>query len=397
MRSTRLMALGLTAALGLAACGSGGGSGSDDSGPITIGMVAPLTGPLAPLGIGDKAAAEQEVAAINKAGGIDGRKIKLIIVDDKSDVPQSVTEYSKMAANRDISLVLSSANVSASTAIGPTAQSRKVPTLALGPVTAFVDGKNPYAFTIPASPKAYAEKLVDYFVDQGVKTLSVAYNGKDVYGPTGNDATKAAAKAAGIDVVMDESFDPAATDFTPLITKAKNAKADAFLVWGAGPAPVIIAKQLQGTGIKMTATGANASNLFTEPAGDAAEGMVMASSIAVPGKDIPAGPLKSLIDEFAGPWEKANKGIFPPQFAFDGATGIQIAKAAIEKAGSSDREVIRDALEGLDVLTPTGRFQYSKTDHSGLDKSAVAIVEVKDGAFTATEFSRKQFETELPK
>ena len=93
----------------------------------------------------------------------------------------------------------------------------------------------------------------------------------------------------------------------------------------------------------------------------------------------------------------ANKGIFPPQFAFDGVTGIQLAKAAIEKAGSSDRESIRNALEGLDVLTPTGRFTYSKTDHSGLDKSAVAIVEVKNGAFTATEFSRKQFETELPK
>jgi len=397
MRSTRLMALGVAAALGLAACGSGGSSASDDSGPITIGMVAPLTGPFAPLGNGDKAAAVQEVAAINKAGGIDGRKVKLIVVDDKSDVPQSVTEYGKMAVNKDISLILSSANVSASTAIGPTAKTRKVPTLTLGPVAAFVDGSNPYAFTIPASPKAYAEQLVDYFVDQGVKTLSIAYSGKDPYGQKGNDGTKAAAKAAGIDVVMDEPLDLAATDFTPLVTKAKKADADAFVVWAAGPAPVILAKQLQGSGVKMIGTGANASNLFTEPAGDAAEGMVMASSIAVPGKDLPDGPLKSLIDAFADPWQKTNKGIFPPQFAFDGVTGIQIAKAAIEKAGSSDREDIRNALEGLDVLTPTGRFHYTKTDHSGLDKTAVAIVEVKNGAFTATDFSRKQFETELPK
>lgn len=397
MRPTRLSAVVLAAGLSLAACGSEGSSGTSDSGPISIGMVAPLTGPLAPLGIGDKAAAEQEVAAINEAGGIDGREIKLTIVDDKSDVPQSVTEYGKMAANKDISVILSSANVSASTAIGPTAMSRKVPTLALGPVTAFVDGKNPYAFTIPASPKAYAQKLVDYFVDQDVKTLSIAYNGKDVYGPTGNDATKAAAKAAGIDVVMDEPLDPGATDFTPLVTKAKNAGADAFLVWAAGPAPVILAKQLQGSGVSMVATGANASNLFTEPAGKAAEGMVMASSIAVPGKDLPDGPLKKLIDDFAGPWEKTNKGIFPPQFAFDGVTGIQLVKAAVEKAGSTDREDIRNALESLDVLTPTGRFTYSKSDHGGLDKSAVAIVEVKDGAFTATKFSREQFATELPK
>jgi len=143
---------------------------------------------------------------------------------------------------------------------------------------------------------------------------------------------------------------------------------------------VIITKQLQGTGIKLYGTGANASNLYVEPAGEAAEGVVMGSSIAVPGAQLPAGPLKTLVDDFATPWQAANKGVYPPQFAFDGVTGIQLLKAAIEKAGSTDREAIRDALETLDVLTPTGRFTYTKTNHSGLTAEILRMLVLYDPA-----------------
>ncbi len=399
MSTRTVIVVALAGSLALAGCGSGGSSevSSADTGPIKIGMVAPLTGPFAPLGLGDKAAAEQEVKKINAAGGIDGRTIELTVKDDKTEVPQSVSVYNQFANDQSYSAVLSSANVSASTAIGPSAISTKTPTLTLGPVSAFADGSNPYAFTIPATPAVYAKKLIEYFSAKGIKTLSVGYTGKDVYGATGNEATLAAAKEAGIEVLLDAPFDPGATDFTPLITKVKAAKADAFLIWAAGPTPVIITKQLQGTGIQLYGTGANASNLYIEPSGKAAEGVVMSSSIAVPGAELPAGPLKTLVDDFAKPWQAANNGVYPPQFAFDGVTGIQLLKAAIEKAGSTDRQAIRDALETLDVLTPTGRFTYTKTNHSGLTSDAVAIVKVEGGKLVATDFSLDQFATALPK
>jgi branched-chain amino acid transport system substrate-binding protein len=159
---------------------------------------------------------------------------------------------------------------------------------------------------------------------------------------------------------------------------------------------VIISKQFAGSGIPLLMTGAQASQLYVKPAGAAAEGVVMTSSIAVPGRELPAGPLKDLVDAFTGPWAKANEG-YPPQFAFDGATGVQLLKAAIEKAGSTDRAKVRDALESLDVLTPTGRFTFSKTDHAGLDTDAVAIVKVENGDFKTTPYSLELFGTNLPK
>jgi branched-chain amino acid transport system substrate-binding protein len=400
MGSRTLTALVLAGGLALTGCGSANsssGGSTSSTGLIKIGMVTPLTGPYSPLGTGDKAAAEQEVKRINAAGGILGRQIELTVLDDKTDVTQSVTNYNKLAADKSYSAILSSSNVSASTAIGPSAISTKTPTLALGPVSAFADGSNAYAFTVPATPEVYAQKMAEYFAATGLKTLAIGYNGKDVYGKTGNEATIAALGKVGVKVLLDEPFDPTATDFTPLVTKVKDAKADGFLVWAAGPAPVIITKQLQGTGIKLYATGANASSLYTKPAGAAAEGVVMSSSIAVAGAEMPAGPLKTEIDSFAQPWLQANDNVYPPQFAFDGVTGIRLLKAAIEKAGSTDREAIRTALEGLDVLTPIGRFTYSKTNHSGLVANAIAMVEVKNGAFVATDFTKQQFTTDLPK
>jgi branched-chain amino acid transport system substrate-binding protein len=394
MFSTRVAALTVVGALSLAACGSAEG-GTDSTGPIKIGMVVPLTGFLSPLGAGDKAAVEQEVKAINDAGGILGRQLEVTIKDDKSDVPQSVTEYNQLAADRDYTAILSSSFVSASTAIGPSAETSKIPTIALGPVSAFADGSNPYAFTSVAIPEVYAQAMVDYVAAEGYHTLAIGYSGDDIYGELGNGATVAAAEAAGIDVVVDEPYDQTSTDFSPLITKVKAADPDAFLVWGAGPAPVIITKQFADSGIPLLMTGAQASQLYVEPAGSSAEGVVMTSSIAVPGRELPAGPLKKLVDGFAQPWLATQK-TYPPQFAFDGATGLQLLKAAIEKAGSADREKVRDALESLDVLTPTGRFSFSTEDHAGLDTDAVAIVEVKSGDFAATAYARTRFATNLP-
>jgi len=379
-----------------AACGSTS-SASNDSGPVKIGMVAPLTGPFAPLGIGDKAAVEQEVARINAAGGVlGGRKLEVTIKDDKTDVPQSVTEFNQLAADKSYTAILSSSNVSASTAAGPSMQSNRIPTIALGPVSAFKDGKNKYAFTCVAIPELYAEALVDYAKAEGLKTIAVAYTGKDPYGTVGNQTTVDAAKAAGIDVVLDKEIDVAGTDFTPVISQVKAAKPDAFVVWVAGPASVIITKQFAGSGIPLLMTGAEASNLYVGPAGQEGEGVTMTSNIAVPGRELPAGPLKQAIDAFATPWLKANKGVYPPQFAWDGATGLQLLVAAIEKAKSTDREKVRDALESLDVLTPTGRFKFSPTDHGGIGKDAIAIVTVKGGELKATPYSLEQFKTTLP-
>lgn len=377
----------------LAGCsGSGAGStGSASKGPITIGMVAPISGAYAALGSGDKAAAQMEVDAINSSGGVDGRKLKLIVKDDTTDVTKSVQLFNQLAANKDVSAVLTSSFASASAAVGPVAESAKLPILALAPLSDFRDGSNKYAFTVPATPELYAQEEVSYFTSIGLKKLAIGYTSGDAYGESGNKATVSAAKKAGIDVVLDEGFDQSATDFTPLITHTKASGAKGLMVWGAGPAPVIITKQLQGTGIAPYMTGAEATSLYTQPAGAAAEGVVMSSAEGVAQSALQPGKVTDAINTFVTAWKSANNGQLPPQFAFDGAAGIQLIAAAVKSAGSSDRDAVRTALEHSDTVTVDGQFHNSASNHAGLTVDDTAMVVVKNGQFVPTDYTIQQF------
>jgi len=404
MKSKTLLAAAALAtasvtALALAGCSGGGGESptGDTAGPIKIGAVMPLTGPLAALGAGDKEAAEQAVDDINAAGGINGQKVELTIADDKTDPTESVKQFNQMASDDSYSAMLASSMTSAAAAVSSSIQQYKIPTIALSPVDQYVDGSNAYAFTSPGSTKIYAQALVDYWKTQDVKTVAVAYTGTDLYGQTGETSTKQLAEAAGMKIVLDEAYDPAATDFTPLITKVVNADPDAFVQWGSGPAPVIITKQIAGKGVPFYVTGSQASNLWLEPSGDAAEGVIGATTAALDPDSLPDGPYKDLVMAVAGPWRDANKGVNPPEFAYGGATAIELIKNAIEKAGSTDRAKIRDALEATDLLTPNGHYHYSKSDHMGLDASAIGIMVVKDGVWKATDWQIDKFKTDAPK
>lgn len=396
-------ALLAAATLTLASCSAtggspatGGASGDTSGGTVKIGMVVPLTGPLSALGLGDKEAAERLVADINADGGIDGREVVLTVVDDKTDVTESVKQFSQLASDPSYSGMLASSFVSAATAVGDVAQAQKIPTIALSPVDAYADGSNPYAFTSPPTPSVYASALVDYWADQGVETLAIAYVGADLFGQTGEQATVALAEDAGIEIVLDEAYDQTATDFTPLVTKVADAAPDAFVVWGAGPAPVIITKQMAGKGIPTYFTGAQASNLYLDPAGDAAEGVIAATTAAMAGDKLPDGPYKDLVMAVADPWLAANGGVYPPEFAFGGASGLELMAAAIDAADSTDREEIRSALEATDLLTSNGRYRYSADDHMGLTATALAIMVARGGAWEPTEYALEKFQTDLP-
>ena len=238
--------------------------------------------------------------------------------------------------------------------------------------------------------------LPGYWADQGIKSLAIAYVGADLFGQTGEQATVALAEDAGIDIVLDEAYDQTATDFTPLVTKVAEAAPDAFVVWGAGPAPVIITKQIAGKGIPTYFTGAQASNLYLDPAGEAAEGVLAATTAAMAGESLPDSAYKKLVMAVAEPWLAANDGVYPPEFAFGGASGLELLAAAIDAADSTDREKIRASLEATDLLTSNGHYRYSADDHMGLTANALAIMVARGGSWEPTEYALEKFQTDLP-
>lgn len=381
----------------LAGCGASPSGEESSEGTIKLGLVTSLTGAFSTLGEGNLAGAQAAVEIINEQGGVNGKPLELVVQDDKTVPDQSVVGFNEVSADDDVVAVIGSTDSTSATAVAPAAQRAGIVYLALAPVTALASGDNEWAFITPTTTANYSEKLVDYWVANGYENIAIAYDSQDIFGVSGYDSTKEFAEAAGLNIVLAEAIDPAASDFTATLTKAGSTGADALMVWAAGPSAVIITKQHASLGVDadLFMSGAQGSSLYLEPSEGAANGVTLAASLPVAGFELPAGPLRTFIDEVAAPFIEA-EGYYPTEFYFNGATSVFLLVEAIEQAGDTDRAAIRDALEQLDYLAPTGHYQFSVDDHGGLDKTSASMLQVKDGGFTTTEYQVELFNTELP-
>ncbi len=379
------------------------GVAADDS-PIKIGAVLPLSGTYTILGAPQKAALELEIEKVNAEGGIDGREVEIEFRDDTTDPTKSVELYNELAATGEYDVLISSSMAASSEAIGPSAIQYEIPTIALGPANSYRDGSNPWVFLSPATADLNAQASAEYLAEEGLDKIALTYISGDAYGLDGTDSMKKYAEELGLDIVFEEGYDRAATDFSPLIQKVLGTDADLLMVWGSGSGPSIIAGQWASlaadSGKQLVMTGSQGSNLFTYRDGEVVEatnGIVLASNAAVPAQQWPDSEYKDLVDDFAARWAELGdeQYQYPPQFAFEGAKAIQLIQAAIESAGSTDHEAVRDALEGLDLLTYTGQTAFSADDHLGVDSEWLAIVRIEDGDFIATDYSLENFESLL--
>jgi branched-chain amino acid transport system substrate-binding protein len=382
----------LTLALAGTACGSGSdNSGSDNSGdgPIKVGLIVSLTGNYSSLGTEDKKAVDLAVEEINAAGGITGRKIEMTVKDDKSQPDQSVLAFNEIKG--DVDAVIGSPFSNSALATIPLVDREEIPYISLTPADEQVNPVHPYVFVVPATSATYAERMLQYFQGTNVSKLAIAYDTKSSYAMAGFKGMQAKAGQYGVTLVATEEFQTTTTEFSAVFAKVRSSGAQALTVWATGPPAVAFTKQYAtaGAGIPLVLTGAQASKLFLDPAGAAAEGVTLSSSIGVIGPYLPDGPQKDSVTKLQSAFQ-AKYGYPPPQFAQDGYSGVKLLAAAIEKAKSADKKKVRDALETLDLVTPNGRYVYSKTDHSGLKPDFIAVNTVKGGQFVPTDWTKSQ-------
>ena len=384
MRTLKGSFLGLAtcvAMLGSAACAALGNAPAASSGPIKIGMVASLTGNYAPLGTNDKLAAQQIVDGVNAKNGINGRKIDLEIVDDGSDPNQSVIQFNKVIGDGAVA-VLGPPQSTADLAIKPVANDKKMPTISLGAADDQVVPVTPYMWMTAPLSSQVATVCVNFIKSQSKTKIAMLYDTKNAYAVAGHDATSKLLGSAGLQLVDDETFETTQTNFSPQFAKITEAKPDFLLVWATGAPPVVITKAWadMSTGIPLMMTAAEASTLYVQPSGQAAEGVFVQASMGVLGQSLPASnKYKKLVDDFAGPLQQANN-YYPPQFAWDGMIATSLLVDAITRKGATSDQ-IRDGLDSADLDTPQGHYKYTPDKHSGMPDSASIMSVVKSGQF----------------
>jgi branched-chain amino acid transport system substrate-binding protein len=382
----------LVLVLGVAACAGGVGSTASPapSGPIKIGLLTSLTGNYAPLGTNDRLAAIQLTGQVNAKGGINGRKVDLDIVDDASDPNQTVVQLTKLIDDGVVA-IQGPPQSTAELAIKPLVNQKKLPDVSVGAADQQVLPPSPYLWQTTPLSSQVATACLKFLQQQGKTRLAMLTDTKNAYAIAGHDATQQKLGQYGLTLVDDETFETTQTNFAPQIAKIQAAKPDFLLVWATGSPPVVITKQwaAASTGIPLMMTAAEASPLYVQPAGAAAEGVYVESSLGVIGQSVPASNrYKHLIDDFAGPFQQANN-IWPPQFAWDSMIAMSFLFDAIKRKGATS-EGIRAGLDSISLDTPQGHYTFSPQKHYGLPDSSNLMSQVKGGQFVPVGMTQQQ-------
>ena len=363
---------------------------SEKSDTIQVGIIASLTGKFSALGSEGKKAVELAVDQINAKGGLLGKKLTLLSRDDQTLPDKSVLAYNDLKAANVVAIIGSAFSNSALATL-PFAERDGIPYLSLAPTDEQVEPIKANVFVIPALSRTYAERFLEAMRAQKIKKIAVAHDTKGAYATAGYNATKSLGPKYGIEIVSDEVFEMATSDFSPLFVHIKGSGAQAFLFWGTGPSGVTIAKQYAATNpkIPLWVGPSQASKLWLDPVGPAAEGVTVLSAIGVVGDYLPDGPQKRVVVQMAVPFQQ-KYGYPPPQFAQDGYSACLLLFEAINKSGGAKREQIRQALEQMTLITPNGQYRYSPTDHSGLAREFISVNAVTSGKLVPTPWAKDQ-------
>jgi branched-chain amino acid transport system substrate-binding protein len=386
--TVRLLTTAVCALLALVSCSTGSIAGGLPAGPVKIGLLTSLTGIDLPLGADVRLGAQQAADEANGGGGIAGHPVRLLVADDRSDVKQAGPAFSGLVA-AGAAGVVGPLTVGAELAIAPLAATKKLPVLSTsGADPVILNGghlSDNRFLAAPAASRA-AERMLVYAHAASIPDMAVARQTGDAFADSGARALHGSASQYGVGAVRDFPFDPATTDFKPLIDAVRASGAKLLVVWGSGSAPPLLERAWKdsGLGIPILLSIASCSTSFLRAVSDAGEGALVECSSSVLARAMPAGSdVRRQVDPMAAAFQRRN-GYYPTQAAFDGYAGARLLLRAIGDAGSTDPYPVDAALSQLVLRTASGTSRFTRGDHLGVASGWLAIAIVKDGKLVPT-------------
>ena len=161
----------LAAALAVAGCAEeespkGSGGTADESGPIKIGAVLDITGAGASLGVPERQTLELLTKQTNEDGGVDGRKIELIIEDNQSTEDGAAQAITKLVNQDKVDIILGASRTGPSLAMRPIAENAETPMISLAANAAIVDGSK-WVFKSAQNDRVVLENIVELAEREG--------------------------------------------------------------------------------------------------------------------------------------------------------------------------------------------------------------------------------------
>jgi branched-chain amino acid transport system substrate-binding protein len=338
---------------------------------IKLGYTPPVTGGFASEGSLQTKAIKLALKQINEAGGVNGKKINLITVDNQSTNPGALAALNRAVEQEKVLALVGSGHSTQVLAMSDAIKRYAIPTIIQATNASLTHQGNPWLFRVRPDDSIAAAAMVKYIKEDTKFTKIGILHDTDAFGTGGADLVEQGVKAAGLTVVKRVSYTTKDKDYTAELLGLKNAGAEIMVLYGTSDEDVaLIQRQYRQLGAPFKYLGspssqaADALNLSRE----AAEGILAAADF-VPG-------YSEANRKFTAEYRKEYNEDYDTvqSWPYD---GLNILVNAI-KAGGEDRAKIRAAIlatQGYKGMM--GTFSFTPNG-DGLHE--VSIVQIEKGA-----------------
>jgi branched-chain amino acid transport system substrate-binding protein len=355
-------------------------------GAYKVGAVFSVTGRTSFLGDPEKKTAEMLAEKINDAGGINGKKLELIIYDSEGDATKANLAVRKLITQDKVCAVIGPSLSGTSLAVVPLAAKYKTPLVSCAASYKIVWDEQKkkarkWVFKTPQTDTMAVEAVYGSLKKKGINKIAVL-SVTSGFGASGRGELIRLAPEYGMTIVADEKYGPKDTDMTAQLTKIKGIAPQVIVNWSVGPTQVVALRNWRDLGMT--------SIPFYQSHGFGSRKNIKLAAGAAEGVYCPLGavnvsellsddhPQKAVTMQYMKDYAaKYNE----PLSSFGGHAwdALELVSNALKAVGC-DKAKIRDYLENTQgFVGQHGIFNFSPDDHIGLDKNAFQMVVVKDG------------------
>ena len=356
-------------------------------GTYKVGAVFSITGRTSFLGDPENKTALMLAEEINNAGGINGKKLELIVYDTEGDATKANLAVKKLISKDKVCVVIGPSLSGTTLAVLPVAEQNETPLISCAASYKIVHNEKtgkPYkwVFKTPQTDTMAVEAIYTQLKKRGLNKIAIM-SVTSGFGASGRGELIKLAPKYGMTIIADEKYGPKDTDMTAQLTKIKGLAPQAIVNWSVGPTQVVVLRNVRDLG--MTSIPFYQSHGFgsrknIELAAGAAEGVFCPLGACNIAELLPNNhPQKKVTMKYHKNYmAKYNE----PLSSFGGHAwdALYMVKQALSAVGD-DKAKIRDYLENniKGFVGQHGIFNYSPDDHNGLTKEAFNMVVVKDG------------------
>lgn len=337
---------------------------------ITLGQSASLTGPSEELGREMKAGAEAYFNAVNEAGGINGRKIKLLSLDDVGVPARTKANTLKLLDEEKVFALFGYTGTHTINPILPLIEKNKVPFFA--PASGDAATRDPisrYVFNIRASYAEETEKLVEQLTRRGLTKIALFYQ-NDAYGRAGLAGLERAMRERKSHILIFGSADRDSTNVASAAHTIAKSGAQAVLVSAGATTASAFIKEMKklGSGAQFCLLSSVGAKTLAAELGEDGRGVEVSQVVPLPYSD--SEPLgREYLKRIGGP----GKASFA---SLEGYIAASVFVEGLKKAGKVlTRESFIDALEKLGTVDLRGyRVKFSPTNHNGSNLVELTVI-----------------------